>query len=76
MDFYFPHPHETLCYETEDDHTDERVLKHSVYVVTFTKVPNMFEIKPQERKKKGQNFGKIYSSISLSIRSLFRCQDI
>lgn len=51
MDFYFPHPHKTLCYET-DDHTAEWVLKHSVHVVTFIKLPNMFEIRSDLRNEK------------------------
>lgn len=52
MDFYFPHSHKTLYYETEDDHTAEWVLKHNVHVITFMKMPNMFEIRPELRREK------------------------
>lgn len=66
MDFYFPPPHKTLFYEIEDDHTVEWVLKSSVHVVTFIKIPNMFEIRSDLRreKTKDKNVGKICSSIT------------
>lgn len=52
MDSHVLHPHETLCYETEDDRTVEWVLKHSVHEVTFIKMPKMFEIKSELRREK------------------------
>lgn len=55
IDFYFPHPHKTLCYETEDDHTVEWVLKRSVHLVTFIMLPNMFEIRSDLRGEKKED---------------------